>query len=132
MVKKTLDLPVFKKFIGFSFIGVGVTLFSMLLTFVLLKQVGLSAYLTYFISFFTTISISYYLNSRLVFRSKNSLRNLALYYGVYSFSLLIGICTLWVYRQLLSWDELLLNYMVIPITMTWNFVVSSRFLKAKI
>jgi len=131
MFKKIFETPIVKKILGFSFVGIAVTLFSMLLTYILLKQVGLSAYLTYFISYFTTISISYYLNSRLVFKSGKSLKNLFLYYGVYGVSLLIGIGTLWAYRQLFSFDELILNYMVIPVTMSWNFVVSSRFLKPK-
>jgi putative flippase GtrA len=104
----------------------------MTLTFILLKVMGISPYLTYFLSYFTTILLSYYLNSRLVFNSGKSARNLVLYYMVYGISLLIGLATLYVYRLLLSWDDLLLNYMVIPVTMAWNFLVSSKILKPSI
>ncbi len=131
-MKRILELQIFKKLIGFSFVGISVTIFSMLLTFVLIKIIGLSAYLTYIISFSSTISISYFLNSRLVFKSKKTFSNLVLYYGIYSVSLLIGITTLWIYRQLLDWDDLILNYMVIPVTMTWNFTISNHFLKKNV
>lgn len=120
---------IIKRILGFSFVGIGVTFFSMFLTFVLIKIIGVSAYLTYFISYTTTIFISYYLNSRLVFKSGKSSRNLILYYGVYGLSLLIGLATLFLYRKYLSFDELILNYMVIPVTMTWNFIVTSKILK---
>ena len=76
-----------------------------------------------------TIFISYYLNSRLVFKSGKSTKNLVLYYAVYGTSMLIGLGTLYVYHLFLTFDELLLNYMVIPVTMIWNFLVSSKILK---
>lgn len=130
---KILENPIIKQFIkklvGFSFVGIGVTLLSMFITFLLLKVFGVSAYLTYFISYATTILISYYLNSRLVFKSGKSIRNLFLYYVVYCLSMLIGLGTLALYRLFLPFDELILNYMVIPVTLTWNFLVSSRILK---
>ncbi|MDA3882704.1 MAG: GtrA family protein [Bacteroidales bacterium] len=124
-----LEYPIVKKIIGFSFVGIFVTIVGMTLTFILLKIIGISPYLTYFISYFTTILLSYYLNSRLVFKSGKSARNLVLYYVVYGISMLIGLATLYIYRLLLNWDDLLLNYMVIPITMAWNFLVSSKILK---
>jgi hypothetical protein len=43
--------------------------------------------------------------------------------------MLIGLGTLYIYHQTLPFDELILNYMVIPVTMAWNFTVTSRFLK---
>lgn len=124
-----LEYSIVKRIIGFSFVGVFVTFFSMILTFLLLKIVGVSAYITYILSYVISILLSYYLNSRLVFKSGKSKRNLLFYYIVYGISMLIGLGTLYVYRYFLNFDELILNYMVIPITMTWNFLVSSKILK---
>lgn len=124
-----LEYPLVKRLIGFSFVGVFVTFFGMTLTFILLKIVGLSAYLTYVSSYIISILLSYYLNSRLVFKSGKSKRNLLIYYIVYGISMLIGLGSLYLYRQFLSFDELILNYMVIPVTMLWNFMVSSKYLK---
>lgn len=124
-----LEYPLVKRIIGFSFVGVFVTIFGMILTYILLKIIGFTPYLTYFTSYIITIFISYYLNSRLVFKSGKSKKNLVLYYLVYGTSMLIGLGTLYVYHLFLDFDELLLNYMVIPVTMIWNFLVSSKILK---
>ncbi|HPY82017.1 MAG TPA: GtrA family protein [Bacteroidales bacterium] len=124
-----LEYPFVKRLIGFSFVGVCVTIFGMILTYILLKIIGLTPYMTYFTSYMITIFISYYLNSRLVFKSGKSTKNLVLYYAVYGSSMLIGLGTLYVYHLFLTFDELLLNYMVIPVTMIWNFLVSSKILK---
>lgn len=132
VLEKAFVKQFIKKLVGFSFVGVGVTLVSMSITFLLLKVLGISAYITYFISYVTTILISYYLNSRLVFKSGKSVRNLILYYVVYCLSMLIGLGTLTLYRFFLTFDELILNYMVIPVTLTWNFLVSSRILKQEV
>ena len=124
-----LKYPIMKRIIGFSFVGVFVTLVGMTLTFIFLKIIGMSPYLTYFTSYVLTVMLSYYLNSRFVFKSGKSKKNLFIYYGIYSSSMLIGLGTLYIYRQTLPFDELILNYMVIPVTMAWNFTVTSRFLK---
>jgi putative flippase GtrA len=118
-----------KRFIGFSFVGVCATIFNMTLTFVLLKIVGLSAYITFVLSYGISIFLSYYLNSRLVFKSGKSMKNLVLYYLTYLVSMLIGLGTLYIYKKLLTFDDLILNYMVIPVTMIWDFLVSSKVLK---
>ena len=95
----------------------------------MLKVLHFHPYLTYFLSYVISILQSYYLNSRLVFKSGKSKKNLFIYYGVYSTSMIIGFFTLVLYRKFLPFDELILNYMVIPVTMLWNFTVSSKFLK---
>lgn len=118
-----------RKFMGFSFVGVAATLFSMFLTYIFLKKLGFSPYLTYFLSYIISILLSYYLNSRLVFKSEKTIRNLIAYYTVYGISLLIGLGTLYLYRLYLPWDDLILNYLVIPVTLVWNFLVSSKVLK---
>lgn len=126
-----LKYPLVKRIIGFSFVGIFVTLVGMTLTFIFLKIFGWSPYVTYFTSYVLTVTLSYYLNSRFVFKSGKSKKNLIIYYGVYSMSMLIGLLTLYIYHHTLPFDELILNYMVIPVTMTWNFTVSSKFLKPK-
>lgn len=124
-----LKYPLVKRLIGFSFVGIFVTIVGMTLTFIFLKILNMSPYLTYFTSYVLTVLLSYYLNSRLVFKSGKSKKNLIIYYAIYSSSMLIGLGTLYLYHQIFPFDELILNYMVIPVTMLWNFTVTSRFLK---
>ncbi|HON53595.1 MAG TPA: GtrA family protein [Bacteroidales bacterium] len=124
-----LKYPLVKRLIGFSFVGVVITFIGMLQVYILLKVLHFHPYLTYFLSYVISILQSYYLNSRLVFKSGKSKKNLFIYYGVYSTSMIIGFFTLVLYRKFLPFDELILNYMVIPVTMLWNFTVSSKFLK---
>lgn len=121
--------PLIKRFLGFSAVGVIVTIVGMTLTFIFLKIIGMSQYVTYITSYIITVLLSYYLNSRLVFKSGKSSKNLFIYYAIYSSSLIIGMITLYIYNILLPFDELILNYMVIPVTMVWNFLVTSKFLK---
>lgn len=127
--KFLLKYPLVKRLIGFSFVGIFVTIVGMTLTFIFLKILNMSPYLTYFTSYVLTVLLSYYLNSRFVFKSGKSKKNLFIYYAIYSSSMLIGLGTLFIYHQTLPFDELILNYMVIPVTMLWNFTVTSRFLK---
>lgn len=131
MLKNLLANKIIKRFIGFSSVGVVSTLTSMLLTFILIKIIGLSSFLTYFISYVSTIFLSYYLNSRLVFKSTKSTKNLIQYFIIYLLSFLIGMGTLYVYHLILPFDELILNYMVIPITLLWNFAFSTRIFTKK-
>lgn len=135
-----LKHPLVKRFIGFSFVGVVITCVGIFQIFFLLKILpriftGLQefpAWLYVANTFSTLFSIlqSYYLNSRLVFKSGKSQRNLLIYYAIYGISLLIGLGTLRIYELYLPVnDPLALSLLVIPVTMTWNFFVSSRFLK---
>ncbi|MDR0941386.1 MAG: GtrA family protein [Bacteroidales bacterium] len=135
-----LKYPIVKRFLGFSFVGVVVTAVGIFQIFFLLKILpriftdlqGFPAWLYIANTFSTLFSIlqSYYLNSRLVFKSGKSQRNLLIYYAIYGISLLINLGTLRIYDLYLPInDPLVLSLLAIPVTMAWNFFVSSRFLK---
>lgn len=125
---------------GFSFVGVVITCVGIVQIYFLLKILPriftdlqeFKAWLYVANTFSTLFSIlqSYYLNSRLVFKSGKSRRNLIVYYAIYGISLLIGLGTLRIYELYLPVnDPFALSLLVIPVTMAWNFFVSSRFLK---
>ena len=58
------------------------------------------------------------------------LKNLIVFYVVYGISMIIGVGTLAVYKYFLpECDDFVLSCLVIPVTMIWNFAVSSRYLK---
>lgn len=135
-----LKYPIVKRFLGFSFVGVAVTCIGILQISFLLKVVphiftdlqDFSPWLYIANTLSTLLSIlqSYYLNSRLVFKSGKSSRNLLIYYAIYGVSLLINLGTLRIYDLYLPiQDPLILSLLAIPVGMLWNFFVSSRFLK---
>ena len=135
-----LKYPIVKRFLGFSFVGVVITCVGIFQIYFLLKilpriftdlqEFKAWLYVANTISTLFSILQSYYLNSRLVFKSGKSRRNLIVYYAIYGISLLIGLGTLRIYELYLPVnDHFALSLLVIPVTMTWNFFVSSRFLK---
>lgn len=136
-----LKYPLVKRFVGFSFVGVVITCVGIFQIYILLRIApriftylqtwAAWLYVANTLSTLFSILQSYYLNSRLVFKSGKSRRNLLVYYGIYGISLLIGLATLRLYELYLPiQDPLLLSLLVIPVTMAWNFFVSSRFLKS--
>lgn len=135
-----LKHPLVKRFIGFSFVGVVIMCVGIcqiyFLTRILpriftdLQEFENWVYVANTISTLFSILQSYYLNSRLVFKSGKSQRNLLIYYAIYGISLLINLGAIALYKRYLSiTDGFILSLLAIPVTMTWNFFVSSRFLK---
>jgi putative flippase GtrA len=120
---------IIKKFAGFSVVGAAMTLLSMLISFVLLKLFATPLFITYILIYGATILISFFLNSRLIFRTGSNFRNLAVYFLVYGAGLLLGTVLLMVFKVILPFENWLLAYLVLPFTLISNFTLSYYFLK---
>lgn len=118
-----------RKMVGFSKVGVVVTLMSMTLTYVLLKIIGTPLIPTYVLLYLTMILFSYLLNSTYVFKAKKGANTLFQYYLAYGFSMCLGVVLLSIFREILPFENWILAYMVIPFTMTSNFLLASFIFK---
>lgn len=111
-----------RKIVGFSFVGVIATLFSMALIYVMNEWLHLNPYVSYLVSTILSILLSYVLNMFKVFSSYFSWKSLGLYYLTYLSSMVLGMLLLKLYLWLLpTWNATLLSYMVIPFTMLFNY-----------
>ncbi len=122
---------IIKKFLGFSVVGGFITALSLFLSFFFLKIIGTPLYVTYVCLYVFMILFSYYLNSRYVFKVKRSLKQSLMFFGVYISGMLVGVLVLKIYKQYIPLENWMLSYLVIPITMSWNFILSSFVLKEK-
>lgn len=129
-VDKIIRSHLFKVFIGFSFVGVFSTLFSMLLIFIFNELLHVDYLLTYIIAYSLSILASYFMNTYLVFKSKYSMRGLLYYYMTYLASMVLGVVILELYNVVLpDWNKTIISYMVIPFTMLFNFFFVNRIMK---
>jgi putative flippase GtrA len=122
---------ILKKLFGFSLVGGFVTLLSLVLTYLFLGIIKTPLYLTYAGIYIFTIFISYLLNSKFVFKVKACFKKTSLYYLVYISGMVIGLLVLRLYRLTLPYENWVLSYLVLPITMTWNFTMASIALKER-
>jgi putative flippase GtrA len=118
-----------RKFAGFSIVGLIVTLLSLLITYILLKEFSTPLMATYILVYGATIVISFFLNSKLIFKTGSNLRNLVVYFFVYGVGLGLGTILLWLFRRILPFENWVLPYLVIPFTLLSNFTLSYYFLK---
>ena len=119
-------LIVFSKFVR---VGVFITILSLILSYLFLKIIGTPLIITYVALYILMIFLSFTLNTKYTFKSKRNASNLLLYYTSYVISMLIGIVLLSVFRYLTNLENWMLAYMVLPFTMTSNFILSSLLLK---
>lgn len=117
------------RFIRFAKVGAFVTVLSLALNYFFLKIIGTPLIPTYVILYLTMISFSFLLNSKYTFRAERSFKRLFLYYGSYGSSMLLGVGLLALFRALLPFENWILAYMVVPFTMTSNFILSSLIFK---
>ncbi len=111
-------------FAGFSGVGVITTLISLGAIYLFLEILQTPLILTYSIIYFLTILLSYLLNSLLVFKSPLAMKKGIKYFLIYFSGMVIGIVVLWLLKKTLSYDAYILAYLVLPVTMMWNFVLS--------
>ncbi len=114
------------RFSKFASVGVVCATFSLSSNFVLLHFFDTPLTLTYVGVSVCSIALSFYLNSKYTFASKRTLKKLFAYYGVYLSSMLLGIVCLNIYDFLLDFPKAVYPFMVIPITMLWNFFYVSK------
>ena len=116
-------------FAGFSGVGVITTLISLAAIYVFLELFQTPLILTYAIIYFLTILLSYFLNSFFVFKSPLKMKKALGYFLIYLSGMFIGMLVLWMLEATLSYDHYILAYFVLPVTMTWNFLLSFKLFK---
>jgi putative flippase GtrA len=108
-------------FMGFSLVGILTTVLSMVLLFVSLEILQTPLIATYVGIYILSIFLSFYLNSKMVFKTNISFRNGYLYFIIYASGLLLGTLLLILFKKLLPFENWILSYMIIPFTLTSNF-----------
>ncbi|MDB5273271.1 MAG: GtrA-like protein [Chitinophagaceae bacterium] len=119
----------FKKLAGFSIVGVISTLFSMLLMYLFHNVFKWHYQVSYVASYIIPLFLSFILNSVFVFKSHKSIRNLVVYFSIYLSSMVTGMVLLKIFRAYLPFDETILSYLTLPVTMAQNFTLSHFLLK---
>ncbi|MDP1622530.1 MAG: GtrA family protein [Bacteroidales bacterium] len=122
---------IIRKFAGFSIVGFVVTILSLVLSYVLLKILATPLLITYVLVYGGTIIISFFLNSKLVFKTGSNVRNLIVYFLVYGVGLVLGTIIVWIFSLILPFENWVLVYLVIPFTLLSNFTLSYYFLNPK-
>jgi putative flippase GtrA len=120
-----------KKIIGFSIVGVIVTLFSILLLFLFIQVFKFNLYIGYAISYLISILLSLWLNNSYVFKSGSiDFKKMYKYIAVYLISMLIGLILLMPLEFIFPHiGKFWLTLMCVPITFTWNFLFANKILK---
>jgi putative flippase GtrA len=122
LLPKNIFAP-FKKFAGFSMVGLVVTFFSIGLLFILINILNVSVYFAYTFSYLLSITISYLLNGKLIFKGELNIKSFSLYNVVYLSGMLIGLLLIFLIEQMLDFDDFVSSLSVIPFTMLWNFLL---------
>ena len=120
---------IIRLFAGFSVVGFFVTLVSIVLSYVFLKILGTPLILTFVLMYGSTILLSFFLNSKYIFKTGVTFHNLLIYFLVYGTGMLIGTGLLALFRILLPFENWILAYLVLPFTILSNFSLSYWFLK---
>ena len=131
MTLKSDIRQIIKRFIKFAKVGAFVTGLTLLMNYLFLKIIGTALIPTYVLIYLSMISLSFLLNSKYTFKAKRNIKRLFLYYGSYGTSMLLGVLLLSIFKALLPFENWILSYMVIPFTMTSNFILSSLIFNKK-
>ena len=126
---KLISKKIIKKFMSFVSIGAVMTLSTLATNFVLLKFYKTPLILTYTCVYFTSILISFLLNSKYTFKTSISLSNGIKYYLIYGTSMILGIVLLMVYKHYITLENWVYPFLVLPFTVACNFTLSNWLLK---
>lgn len=119
----------FITFAGFSFVGIVVTLVSMLLIFICNEILGWNSIVSYLLSYGVSILLSYFLNAKYVWKSDFLFVAMVRYFGIYIASMVLGAVLLGLLELALpDVNKTILSYCVIPFTMLWNYLFVNRLL----
>ncbi|SDR69369.1 GtrA-like protein [Gramella sp. MAR_2010_147] len=118
-------------FAGFSGVGVITTLISIGAIYLFIEVFQTPLILTYSIIYFSTILLSYFMNSLFVFKSPLELKKGLMYFLIYLSGMLIGVLMLGLLKNILTFEHFILAYIVLPLTMLWNFILSFYLFKSK-
>jgi len=121
--KLNLNL-LFTKFVGFSIVGAIISILGLIAIYVFIGLFKKPLYITYVLIYFFSILLSYILNMNFVFKMKSNMKRTAIYFLIYISSMIIGLLVLILYSVTLPYENWILSYLTIPITLTWNFLLS--------
>ncbi len=117
-----------KKFLSFASVGALLTVLSLGSQFVFLKYYKFPLRPTYVAINAVLIFLSFYLNSKFTFKNKISFANTFRYYAIYVTSMGIGYVLLGIFQSTMHFEDWVYPFMALPFTLTFNFVMSSKFL----
>lgn len=112
------------QFAGFSFVGIVVTLFSILLIYFFIELLQFNAQKSYILAYIISIALSYVLNGKYVFKASLVIYPYLIYYSIYFSGMGIGLIIIWFLKKLFFWPEFFFTIVPVPFTMIWNFVLS--------
>lgn len=118
-----------KDLFSFSLIGGVVTISSLIISYFFLAVLKTPLYITYIGIYSSMILLSYIFNARFTFKVFYSYIGLVKYILVYLSGMIVGLLTLKIYKTILLFDNWILSYLAIPVTLLWNFILSSIYLK---
>lgn len=129
IIAQILNNSFYKRFIGFSLVGVFNTFFSISLTYLLINILEFGLIPSYIIVFSVTVFLSYLINIYFVFKKKFDLKKLIGFYSAYLSGMLLGILLLFLIKYFFpESDDFLNTILITPFTMTWNFFFVSNVL----
>jgi len=115
------------KFSGFSFVGIVVTLLSIILLFIFNDLCNFNPYCSYVLAYLLTLFLSYFLNAKYVFCSPLKLTGVILYFMAYFSGMLLGIFLIKIFSLAMpEASKTLLSVAAIPFTMIWNYFLADR------
>ena len=120
-----------KKLLSFVTIGAFLTLASLAANFIALRYFDLPLLPTYVMTYMITILISFLLNSKYTYGNAINFKNSLRYYSIYLTSMGIGAGMLSVFDYLLDFQKWVYPFLVLPFTLSFNFIVSFKTLKLK-
>ncbi|MBQ0088169.1 MAG: GtrA family protein [Prevotellaceae bacterium] len=112
-----------QRILGFSIVGVVVTIISLLLLWFFNDVLSLNIYVAYVFAYTISIVLSYFLNARYVWMHTLSAVDILKYLAIYLSSMALGTILLFPFQLLLpEWNHTLLSFTTIPFTMIWNYL----------
>ena len=120
-IRKILDKHLFKV-LGFSIVGVLMTLLSMLLIWVCNDIFALDIYVSYVLVYGLTIILSCILNAHYVWRHTIAFIDVIKYFAIYLSSMILGLGIIYVLELIFpKANHTILTYCALPFTYAWNY-----------
>jgi len=118
-----------KKFIGFTTVGLFITITSLLLTILLIEVFKVKIVIAYPIVYIISIIASYYLNKDYVFKYSGYKNRLFLYFVIYLSCMLLGLLLISFLKIVTLISDSLIAIMILPFTTIYNFILVSLIFK---
>jgi len=122
-------VKIITQFIGFSLTGALMTIVSLALLSVLIGVFHTQLLLTYLLVYGLTIFLSFLINVKIVFNVSYSFQKGIKYFIIYLSSMLLGYLLLHSMQDIKTVSDWVKPLLVVPITLTWNFIFSYIFIK---